>query len=190
MRTTWTKLFFVGAFSIASCLAVRAQEVVHALTGVVTSVNKINKSISVQASDGSGNVFSYGDQHQAKVDLDKAIRSEATDPDVYSGVGDHAIVYYYIENNQQTVVAIKDIGKAPLQVSTGTVIDGDRKHHTLTIKTAAGASESYQIAKDTSIETPEGIIDGLKFDPSRNTRVTVKYSDTKENRVAQFVRED
>jgi hypothetical protein len=60
----------------------------------------------------------------------------------------------------------------------------------LTIKTAAGANESYQIAKDTSIETPEGIIDGLKFDPSRNTPVTVKYSGSKENRVAQFVREN
>ena len=190
MRTMWTRLFFVGAFCLASCLAVRAQEVVHALTGVVTSVNKLNKSISVQASDGSGNVFSYGDQHEAKVDLDKIIRSEAVDPDAYSGVGDHAIVYYYIENNQETVVAIKDIGKAPLQVSTGTVVDEDRKHHTLTIKTAAGANESYQIAKYTSIETPEGIIDGLKFDPSRNTPVTVKYSGSKENRVAQFVREN
>ena len=50
-------------------------------------------------------------------------------------------------------------------------------------------SESYQISKDTSIETPEGVIGGLNFDPMRNSRIIVKYSVTAENRVAEFVRE-
>ena len=74
-------------------------------------------------------------------------------------------------------------------MSTGTVINGNRKHHTLEIKTEAGVSESYQIAKDASVETPEGVVGGLNFDPMRNSRVIVKYSGTGENRVAEFVRE-
>jgi hypothetical protein len=190
MRTTWIRLFFMGAFSVASCFVLRAQEVVHALTGVVTFVDRTNKSITVHTNDGGQNVFSYSNQRQVKIDFDKNIRSEAIEPGVYNKIGDHVIVYFYGRYDQRSVVGIKDLGTAPLQVSAGTVIDANRKHHTLKIKTDAGASESYQIAKDACIETPEGVIDGLYFDLLRNSRVIVKYRGTTENKVAEFVRED
>ena len=190
MRTTLLRLFFMAAFSVASCFLLQAQEVVHALTGVVTLVNRTNKSITVRTNDGGQNVFSYANQRQVKINFDKNISSEAIEPNVYNKVGDHVIVYFYGGFEQRTVVAIKDLGEIPLQVSAGMVIDGNRKHHTLEIKTEAGANESYQIAKDASIETPQGVVDGINFDPTRNSRVIVKYRGTTENRVAAFVRED
>jgi hypothetical protein len=189
MRTAWMRLFFMGAFSVASCFVLRAQEVIHALTGVVTFVDRTTKSIGVQTSDGGQNVFSYANQPQDTIAFDKNIRAGAIEPDVYNKVSDHVIVYFYGGSDRRTVVAIRDLGKVPLQISTGTVINGSRKHHILEIKTEAGVSESYQISKDTSIETPEGVIGGLNFDPMRNSRVIVKYSGTAENRVAEFVRE-
>ena len=189
MRTTWMRLFFMGAFSVASCFVLRAQEVIHALTGVVTFVDRTTKSIGVQTSDGGQSVFSYANQPQGTIAFDKNIRAGAIEPDVYNKVSDHVIVYFYGGYDRRTVVAIRDLGKVPLQISTGTVINGNRKHHTLEIKTEAGVSESYQISKDTSIETPEGVIGGLNFDPVRNSRIIVKYSGTAENRVAEFVRE-
>jgi hypothetical protein len=64
MRTTWIRLFFMGAFSVASCFVLRAQEVVHALTGVVTFVDRTNKSITVHTNDGGQNVFSYSNQRR------------------------------------------------------------------------------------------------------------------------------
>ena len=179
----------MGAFSVASCFVVRAQEVIHALAGAVTFVNKTTKSIGVQTSDGGQNIFSYANQPQEKIDFDKNIRAGSIDPDVYNQVNDYVVVYFCGGDERRTVVAIRDLGKVPLQVSTGTVIDGNRRHHTLEIKTGAGVSESYQIAKDASVETPEGVTGGLNFDPMRNSRVIVKYRGTTDNRVAEFVRE-
>lgn len=190
MRASCLNLIFAAAFSVASCFVLRAQEVVHALTGVVTSVDGASKSIAVQTSVDSRVVFSYANHQQVKVDFDRNIRSEAIEPDVYNKVGDHVIVYFYGNYDERTVVAIKDLGPVALQVSTGTVINGSRKHHSLKMKTEAGASESYQIAQDASIETPEGVIEGLNFDPARNSHVIIKYRGTTENRVAEFVRED
>jgi hypothetical protein len=107
------------------------QEVIHALTGVVTFVDRTTKSIGVQTNDGGQNVFSYANQSQDTIAFDRNIRAGAIEPDVYNKVSDHFIVYFYGGYDQRTVVAIRDLGKVPLQISAGTVINGNRKHHTL-----------------------------------------------------------
>jgi hypothetical protein len=56
----------------------------------------------------------------------------------------------------------------------------------LEIKAEAGASESNQIAKDESHQTPESVIDGLNFDPMRNSSIEAP----REIGSAEFVRED
>ena len=94
MRTTWMRLFFIGAFSVASCFLLRAQEVIHALTGVVTFVDRTTKSIGVQTSDGGQSVFSYANRPQGTIAFDKNIRAGAIEPDVYNKVSDHVIVYF------------------------------------------------------------------------------------------------
>ena len=86
------RLFLMGAFSVASCFVLRAQEVIHALTGVVTFVDRTTKSIGVQSSDGGQNVFLYANQPEDTIAFDRNIRAGTIEPDVYNKVSDHVIV--------------------------------------------------------------------------------------------------
>jgi hypothetical protein len=67
----------------------------------------------------------------------------------------------------------------------GTIVKA--KHHAVIIKTDVGKTESYDIAKDASAETPIGVVSGLKFEANEGERVTVRYLQTNGLNVAQFI---
>jgi hypothetical protein len=96
------------------------------------------------------------------------------------------VAYYFGDDAQRTIVALKDFGPAPLNVATGTIVKV--KHHAVIIKTDADKTESFDIAKDASAETPMGVVSGLKFDADEGERVTVRYLQTNGLNFAQFIR--
>jgi hypothetical protein len=49
-------------------------------------------------------------------------------------------------------------------------------------------AESYQVAKDATVETSDGVVSGLKFHPDKGAQITVRYETTDGNKVAEFVR--
>jgi hypothetical protein len=170
----------------ASWLALQAQEVVHAVSGVVIGVHPAENSIFVKTNDDSAGEFRYSKELKANVEFDKEVRSETTEPNGFNKIGDHVVVYYFGDDAPRTVVALRDFGPAPLSVASGTVVKV--KHHAVIIKTDAGKTESFDIAKDASAETPIGVVSGLKFDASEGDRVTVRYLQTNGQNVAQFIR--
>ena len=126
---------------------------------------------------------------RTSIEFDRAVRDGTTEPSAYNKVGDHVIAYYFGERYKRTVVALKDLGKAPLDANSGTVV-GNPRHHTLTIKTQKGATDTFEIAKDASVETSEGVVSGFKFDPENGAHVTVRYKQTGATKVARFVLAD
>jgi len=178
-------LIFLALVGV-SCLASQAQEVVHAVSGVVTAVHPAENSITVKTNDGSAGEFRYQKDLKADIEFDREVRSGTTEPNGFNKIGDHVVVYYFGEGTQRTIVALKDFGPAPLNVASGTVVKA--KHHAVIIKTDAGKTESFDIAKDASAETPIGVVSGLKFDANEGERVTVRYLQTNGLNVAQFIR--
>jgi hypothetical protein len=73
----------VGCFSLACCLAV-AQEVVHALSGTVNSVNFAAKTITVITDDGSGGTFKAMTDSKTQVEFDKTLRADAIAADAFN----------------------------------------------------------------------------------------------------------
>ncbi|MGC1362526.1 MAG: hypothetical protein WA419_22205 [Silvibacterium sp.] len=174
------------ALMSASWLALQAQEVVHAVSGVVTAVHPAENSITVKTNDDSAGEFRYQKELKADIEFDKEVRSGTTEPNGFNKIGDHVVVYYFGDGDQRTIVALKDFGPAPLNVASGTIVKA--KHHGVIIKTDAGKTESFNIAKDASAETPFGVVSGLKFDANEGERVTVRYLQTSGLNVAQFIR--
>jgi hypothetical protein len=174
----------VGFFSFANCAA-HSQEVVHAVSGVVTSIDPAQKTININTVDGSQDLFKDLSNSGKSLDFDKSIREESTPADGFTKVGANVIVFYYGEGLQQTAVAVRDLGKGPLQRDIGTI--AGFHHHLLTIKDSKGNSLSFLVGPKTVVESAMGAVDGSRFSPEKGdqVRVTVAATDGKD---ALFIR--
>jgi hypothetical protein len=178
-------LVLIALVGIGS-LAVQAQEVVHAVSGVVKFVDPKETFIGVKTNDGSDGNFVYERKFKENIEFDKSIQEGTLEPNGFNKIGDHVVVYYIDKGGQRTIVAIKDFGPTGLSVASGTVVKA--KHHEMVIKTDKGATQTFDIAKDASAETPMGVVSGLRFDPSDGENVTIRYTQENGNNVAQFIR--
>jgi hypothetical protein len=184
-RTLFKTLVVVGCFSFATHVA-RAQEVVHALTGVVNNINPTEKTITVITDDGSGGRFQDVASHTS-IAFDKNIRTGATAADEFKNKGANVIVYYFGEGDVRTVVALKSLGSGPFTRSSGTVVKFDRKEHSLTVKDNSGAVESFKITSSTVADTDSGASAGLKFDPHAGEPVRVVATQENGSLTALFI---
>jgi len=191
MKSVRMEVLALLALASASCLALQAQQVVHAVSGVVTAVYPAVNQIVIKTNDDSEGTFQYQKQLKTDIEFDKAVRDGTVKPNDFNKIGDHVIAYYFGDGTTRTIVAIKDFGPSELKVTSGNVVKV--KHHTLTIRPASGPDETFEIAKDASAETSVGVISGLKFDAfdaNEGTRVTVRYTDANGQKQAEFIRAD
>ena len=187
MSKFWMKRIFLLGFVSAACSAIYAQEIVHAITGVVTSVNPADNTITIKTNDGSAGVFNYQKGGKAELVFDKEVRNGTTEPASFNKIDDHVVVYYVdMGFVDRTVVALKDFGPSALKAASGTVVK--TKHHEIVLKTDTGATESFEVARDASAETPQGVVSGFKFDIDLGTKVTVRYTEEGGRMIAHFIR--
>ncbi len=162
----------VGFFSFTNCAA-DAQEVVHAISGVVTSIDPGKKTIDINTVDGSQDFFKDLANSGTSLDLDKAIRENSTAADGFTKVGANVIVFYFGEGSRQTAVALRDLGKGPLQRDTGTIAGFNRHDHLLTVKDSNGNSVSFHVGPKTVVESAFGAVDGSRFSAEKGEQVRV-----------------
>jgi len=186
MKSPWLHNLVLIALVGTGSLAVQAQEVVHAVSGVVKTVNPKESFIAIKTNDGSNGNFVYEQKLKENIEFDKSIQEGTLEPNGFNKIGDHVVLYYIDKGDQRTIVAIKDFGPTGLSVASGTVVKA--KHHEMFIKTDKGATQTFDIAKDASAETPMGVVSGLRFDPSNGENVIVRYTQENGNNVAQFIR--
>jgi hypothetical protein len=188
MKSVRMSVLALLALAGAGGLALQAQEVVHAVTGIVTAVYPDKDQLTIKTNDDSGGDFQYEKELKTDIEFDKAVREGTVKPNDFNKIGDHVVAYYFGNGQKRTIVGIKDFGSAGLKVASGTLVTV--KHHALSVKTDAGATETFDIAKDASAETSVGVISGLKFGADEGTRVTVRYTDANGQKLAQFIRAD
>lgn len=188
MKARFSQCLVLASLIATGAISVKAQQVVHAVTGVVTAVDPTKDLITIKTNDESEGDFHYKKQLRANIEFDKDVREGTVEPDGFNKVGDHVVAYYFGEGYQRTIVALKDFGATGLKSTSGTVVKA--KRHAIVLKTDAGATESFDIAKDASAETPIGVVSGFKLDVDEGTRATVRYTDSNGARIAQFIRTD
>jgi hypothetical protein len=185
LKTFFRISILVGCFSLAS-RAATAQEIVHALTGTVSSIDAAAKTITVATDDGSDGKFNDMTDSRTQMKFDKGLRADATAADDFKQQGAHVIVYYF-GGGGRTVVALKSIGPGPFTTTTGTVVKFDKKEHSLSIQDQTGATQSFSVTTSTIAETDQGVTAGLKFDPRKGLRVIIVSSSANGTSTAVFI---
>jgi hypothetical protein len=147
---------FVLVAALSFCAAgLRAQHVVHAVTGAVTKVDATAKTIAVKTSDGTEEVLKYTAKTGVRgaKDTKDAVKTGAVDTYMAGKEGTHVVVRYVGNGADKTAIGIKDFGKDTLKVSKGIVTKVDHAAHTVGIKTEDGTEAINRLSNDAAVDT-------------------------------------
>lgn len=177
----------------AGCLgsltvAATAQEVVHALTGTVSSIDDLSKTIILFQDTGSEGQFKDMTSSKNHVMFDKKIALESTPADDFKKKGAYVIVFYYGDNDDRTAVALRNLGAGPFTSAEGTVVKFEGKAHVISIKDKTGAVQTFKITEQSVAESYMGAVGGFKFQTQKGDQVRVVASGQNGDLTALFVR--
>ncbi len=169
-------------------VSLAAQQVVHALTGTVSAINKASQTVAVLQDVGGDSVFLNPSSSKARVAFDKKIGAGTIAADAFKENGAYVIVFYYGGSDNRTVVAFKNLGSGPFSSTVGTVRKFERAH-ALTVQDESGAVQTFKIGADTVAESYAGAVDGSKFQVSGGDKVRIVSTVVDGSPTALFVRQ-
>ena len=109
LKALWFGCVFTGCLGLLTVSA-SAQEVVHALTGTVSSIDDLSKTMVVFQDNGSEGEFKDMTTAKTRVVIDKKIALDTTAAEANKKKGAYVIVFYYGDNDGRTAVALKNLG--------------------------------------------------------------------------------
>ena len=106
--------------AIVAWQAAVAEDVVHAVSGIVKSVDKTTKTMVVKTSDGTEHTIKWTDKTTVKGAKETGKGVETGSVDSYEGLkeGAKVTVKYTEKGGEKTAVAIKDASKATAKAVT------------------------------------------------------------------------
>lgn len=170
-------------------VAAPAQEVVHALTGTVSSIDSVSKTLNVFQDNGSQEEFKDMTGAKAHIQFDRKIALDTTSADAFKKSGAYVIVFYFGDDNNRTAVALKNLGAGPFTSTTGTVVKSEGKR-SIAVQDGTGKVETYKITEQTVAEGYMGAVDGSKFQAQKGDHVRVVASTENGTATALFVRDN
>jgi hypothetical protein len=185
-----TRLFVLTAALSFFTTGLRAQHIVHAVTGAVTKVDATAKTFAVKTADGTEEVFKYTAKTgiRGATDAKGAAKTGAVDAYMAGREGTHVVVRYLGKGADKTAIGIKDFGKDTLKVSKGTVTHVDHAAHTVGIKTDNGPEATYGVSKDAAVDTEHGVVEGAKYTAKEGDHVVVHYSEDAGHKVVHLLK--
>ncbi|HUH62335.1 MAG TPA: hypothetical protein VLZ50_05025 [Terracidiphilus sp.] len=184
---------FLCACAFTGCLgwaaaSLPAQEVVHALTGTVSAIDSVTKTMTVFQDNGSQGLFADVSNPKLRFVFDKKIQAETTPANAFNQQGTYAIVFYVGEANSRTAIAVKSLGAGPFTSTTGIVEKFDSHNHSIAVEDQSGATQIFRIDEKTIAEGAFGAEEGLKFHADKGDQVRVVSSKLDGTPTALFLR--
>jgi hypothetical protein len=179
---------FLGCLGVFA-VAVHAQQVVHALTGTVSSIDNVGKTVVIFQDNGSQGEFKDKTNDKAHLAFDKKIALETTPADDFKKTGAYVIVFYYGDNQERTAVAMKNLGAGPFTSAEGALIKFDAKGHSISLKDSSGTVQTFKVTDQTIAEGYMGVVEGNKFPAQKGDQVRVVASTESGTPTALFMRE-
>jgi hypothetical protein len=164
-------VLFASCFFLAVSNA-NAQQMVHAVSGTVTTIHPKIQMTDIETDDGSSGSFQWT-KSGVSLNFDKAVSADAVAADKFTALQAHVIVYYYYAGDMRTLVAVRDVGAGPFVKSAGKIIKLDRREHQLTIQNSKGGEETFSFDAKTVADTETGVMTNFKFDYSKGVQVQV-----------------
>ena len=171
MKLLSRAVLFATCFSLAATIA-HAQQMIHAVSGTVTTIHPKIQMTDIETDDGSAGSFEWT-KPGISMNFDKSVSADATAADKFTALQAHVIVYYYYAGDVRTVVALHDVGTGPFVKSIGKVVKLDRREHQLTIQNSKGGEETFTIDAKTVADTETGVVTNYKFDYNKGVQVHV-----------------
>jgi hypothetical protein len=171
------------------CRTSMAQEVVHALTGTVSSIDPVGKTITLFLDGGSEGVFKDMTHAKTPLSVDKKLLVDATMVDAFKQKGAYVIVFYFGGIDSRTAVALRSLGTGPFSASDGTVTRFEGREHAISVEDKSGTVQTFKINADTVAEGYAGAVDGLKFQAQKDDHVHVVGTSQNGSLIALFVSE-
>jgi hypothetical protein len=182
---------FACLIALCGCLPVPAlsQEVVHALTGTVSSINSATKTITVFQDNGNSGVFNDVPGAKSRYAFDKKLASETVNVGTFNDQGAYAIVFYYGMIDNPTVVAVKPLGKGPFASIEGTITSFSGRDHSISITDQSGAAKTFKLAPDSVAEGDTGAIEASKLQARKGDHVRIVSQDESGAPTVLFVKD-
>jgi uncharacterized protein YigE (DUF2233 family) len=176
---------------LAACLlfvsvAATAQEVVHALTGTVASIDAVAKTITVYTDNHSEGLFKDMTNSNTPIEFDKNIRAYAVAAGTFKKKGTYVIVFYFGGGDVRTAIALRSLGPGPFTKNTGTVVKIEGKN-SISVVDESGSLKSFKLTSDTVAETEFGAVIGPKYQPHEGDMVRVTATAVNGSATAQFI---
>jgi hypothetical protein len=186
---------FVSTCAFAVCvvsvpMASAAQEIIHALTGTVASINSSAKTISVMQDNGPSRDFGLMTNPKTRIAFDKHIEAESTAAGSFDKQGAYVIVfYYYGQGDARTAVAVKSLGTGPFSSMEGTVTKFDSHAHSISVQDSSGAAQTFKLDATTVAESNTGAVSGDRFHADKGDHVRIVSVGADGAATAVFVRD-
>jgi hypothetical protein len=180
------KACILAACFVFVSLSATAQEVVHALTGSVVSIEASAKTIGVYTDSHSESTFKDMTNPNTPIDFDKNIRTIATSADTFNTKGAYVIVFYYGGGDERTAVALRGLGSGPFSKDTGTIVKIEGRN-SISLADGSGSIKSFKLTSNTVAETDYGAVIGSKYQPHQGDKIRVTASVVNGNEVALFI---
>jgi len=166
------KSCFLTACVVSLPFSLAAQQVVHALTGTVSSIDKATHSIAVLQDVGGSNVFQDLTDSKTHFDFDKKVQAGTIAADAFNANGAYVIVFYIGMSENRTAVAFKNLGSGPFSSATGTIKKIERGR-SITVQDESGAMQTFKITPETVAESYMGVVDGTRFQAQSGDKVRI-----------------
>src|SRR5690348_6305656 len=112
-----TCLLFLSSALITSTVA--AQEMIHAVSGTVTSINAKADMFQITTDDGSPGTFHWMKDLSKPIDFDKNVKADSVPPEQLKATGTRVVVFYFADGDVRTAVAIHNRGTGTVQAING-----------------------------------------------------------------------
>ena len=153
-----------------------SQEIVHALTGSVSSINTADGTITLLQDGGSKGTFKVISSSKTHIAFDKKVAEDAVAANGFGKQGAYVIVFYFGSEENRTAVAVRSLGAGPFSSITGDVAKWNGHDHTLSVSDKGGVLHSFKVDAKTVAETYMGVVDGSRFDIDKGDRVRLVSS--------------
>ena len=173
-------MFVVLAF--ACSVGLMAQDVVSAVEGTVKKIDAASKVVVVKATDGTEHTFHLADD----VAVHGGRESAKAAGDAMHGLraGAHVAVHYTMEGGQETAHEIDRLDRGGLKMARGTVTKVDRDGKKISIKSADGTEQTFDLTEDAAKDTGDDIAKGA----DTSMKVSVYYTEDAGHKTAHFIK--
>jgi len=176
-------LSFLGC--LVDCDAAKAQasatKARHAVVGELEKVDTEGKKITVRTADGTEHVFSYSGRT-----LVHGVAATAKGSELVGKEGSQVVVRSTGEAGRETAEHVDVFGHDALKTSDGTITHVDNVGHKVTVKAADGAEETYDIGRDSALDSEHGLVDAARFTGREGDHVVVYHTEEGGKKVAHL----